>query len=93
VPNSAPFQDNQTFMRFLSIAYYLQRSAGAEEEVFLPCRSLGELLGVSHETISCYRQLAVMEGILVETRKSTHHKATRFKVELAKFTPGVEVVQ
>ena len=92
VPNSAPFQSNEKFMRFLSIAYYLQRSCGPDDEVFLPCGLLGHELGVSRDTISSYRHIAIAEGFLFETGKATRYKATRFRVELAKFNAGVEVV-
>ena len=76
---------HKPYALFLSFIFHLQQLAGAGVAVFLPCRTVAGLLGVDAMSVSRFRQMAVAHGFLHEVEKATPRKATRFKVELAKF--------
>jgi hypothetical protein len=58
-----PRSKMKAYARFLSLAGWLQVLVG-DNPIFLPCRKIGEMLGVSHETVSTMRKLAVRDKML-----------------------------
>jgi hypothetical protein len=75
------------YVRFISFAGWLCVAAGTDR-VKLPCREVGEALGVNKLTVSSYRQQAVTHGYLLPLKKHTFRpggggEATlfRFRVE------------
>jgi hypothetical protein len=86
----------EDYETFISAMGWLQVIAG-EVDIYIPCHAVGKLIGVSHNTISLYRQTAVKQGYLTPGKVSTgRHEADEFGFVLAKFpvlvTAATEVV-
>ena len=81
----------KSYSVFLSLAYHLQMLTG-DGEIFLPCHTIAPLIKVTHEIVSRYRRMAMQDGFLVEITKATKLKATRFRVDLDKFS-ALETLQ
>lgn len=69
---------------FLALASELQQLRG-DDPILLPCRSVGECLGVNKETVSTYRQLAIKNGFLKVVKEHQHasREATEFRFDKA----------
>jgi hypothetical protein len=66
------------FDTFLAFAAALQQITG-DEDIFLPCRAVGEVLGVDKNTASLYIRLAQQKGWLRKTAASSRTRAARFR--------------
>ena len=71
------------YRRFISLAGWLCVAAGSRR-IKLPCREVGEILGVRPNTVSCYREQAVEHGYMVKSadhvyRPGGRGEATQFE--------------
>jgi hypothetical protein len=72
---------------FISIAFWLQVTMG-EQPVMLPCRKVGELLGVSHETIFRLRRNAEEDKYITKVKEHNYRsqgnsEATEYTVDIS----------
>lgn len=74
-PRWAPYR------RFVSICRWLQFAQDGEN-IFLPVRKFGELLGVSPMSVSNYRSRAEQDGFLVRVREHDRRRATEYRFNL-----------
>ena len=76
----------QKFARFISLAGWLQVERG-DENIYLPCRRVGELLGYDPKTISNMRRLAIREKLLSVAKEHSFGKreATEFRFDVSRF--------
>jgi len=75
-----------TYLRFLSLAAYLQVAAG-EQPILLPCAKVGQALGVTKMTVSRMIHLAVRVDklvILVADAERANHKAAQYRFDLSR---------
>ena len=79
------FRHFKNFALFLNIAYHLQQLQG-DDDIYLPVHGLAAHLSVTARVVSHYRFTAKMYGFLKETAKHTKKRATRFRVNLDKFS-------
>jgi hypothetical protein len=83
---------NERFCHFLSIAYWLQIGEG-QENILLPCRQIGELLGCSPQTVSNCLQIAEKQGfvVLIERHKfmekGSPNQAAVYRFAVDRFDP------
>lgn len=72
------------YVRLVTLAAYLQVARG-DRPVYLPCRKLGDRLGLDRTTVSKFLRLAVSEGILepVRSYRPSERKANEFRVDLS----------
>ena len=84
---------SKTYAEFVSIAGHLQRSVAGP--ILLPCRKIAGVLGCKPTSVSRYRNLAIMAGLLRLQRRGTraHREADEFIFETGKFnwTTGEEI--
>lgn len=71
----------EPYRRFVSISRWLQFAQDGEN-IFLPVRKFGELLGVSPMTVSNYRTRAEQDGYLVRVKEHVRHRATEYRFNL-----------
>jgi len=89
--DAKPLFQNQNFpkyCRFLSLAGWLQELMGHDAEIYLPVRTVADLLRVDPSTISTFRRRAETDGFLVQTQKHTPTKATRHRFNCDKYQKG-----
>jgi hypothetical protein len=67
-PLGIPDDRGPLYVRFVSVAYWLQQSRG-NLPIMLPTRKLDSMLGCDHRTISSLRRMAVGDGFLRETKQ------------------------
>jgi hypothetical protein len=82
-PLKTPSNRGALYSRFISFAASLQKESG-DKTIFLPTRTIGELLGCEPTTASRLRRLAVRDGLLSQVkphrfRSDGNSKATEFR--------------
>jgi hypothetical protein len=89
------------YERFVGLIFHLHRvnenyptlQRAEEGCMVLPCRKLAQVIGLSHETIACYRKFAVDHGYLVQEKRHSFSRqrgkseATEFRFVLERFDP------
>lgn len=85
--NGDGFRHFKNFALFLNIAYHLQRFQG-DDDIYLPVHRLAQHLSVTPRVVSHYRFMGKIYGFLKETAKHTKKRATRFRVNLERFSTG-----
>jgi hypothetical protein len=81
------FRYFKNYALFLNIAYHLQCLLG-DSDIYLPVHRLAVHLAVTARVVSQYRFMGRQEGFLKETVKHTKKRATRFRVNLERFSTG-----
>lgn len=72
------------YRRFISFCGHLCAAAGTDR-IKLPCREVGEALGVRKDTVSSYRQQAAEHGYLILLKKHRHSAGGRGEATLFRF--------
>jgi hypothetical protein len=89
------------YERFVGLIFHLHRfnenyptlQRAEEGCMVLPCRKLADVIGLSHETIACYRKFAVDHGFLEQKKPhkfsplKRKSEATEFRFVLERFDP------
>lgn len=85
-PPEDPEDKFRGYTFFISVAGHLQAIVG-DRAILLPCRKLGELFGVSGQTISRYSRMAIEDGYLVLARGHTRgSRAAEYRFDVSRFT-------
>ena len=84
-----PGTRGELYQRFVSLAGWLQVLT-KEKSIFLPTRTIGELLGCEPTTVSRLRRLAVKDGLLSEVKRHRFRsdgksQATEFRFHVDRF--------
>lgn len=72
------------YRRFVSFCGHLCVAAGTDR-IKLPCREVGEALGVRKDTVSSYRQQATDHGYLILLKKHRHNAGGKGEATLFRF--------
>jgi hypothetical protein len=88
-PLKPPYFRGELYQRFVSLAGWLQVLT-KEKSIFLPTRTIGELLGCDPTSVSRLRRLAVRDELLIEVkrhrfRSSGKSEATEFRFHVDRF--------
>lgn len=73
-----PSPADEPYRRAVSVCFWYARLLDAEGKFFLACRTLGELLGVSHDRAAAYLRRATGEGLLNCVEKGSQGRASRY---------------
>jgi hypothetical protein len=80
-----PKRKFKAYNKFISLAGWLQVVVGPDVPIFLPVRSVGDIIGKSHTTVATMCRLAVSDGLLSLVRRATPMHATRYRFALERF--------